>query len=124
MYLDILDIRNGNKPRPQNYHQIYWDLMINYGDKPKPDGETIALLATMKNLGFTGQEFALLNEAQKNSNARVQMEVSAMNAVKGLFPDATGRYTVQGEPDFEAASNLLHSVEYHREKATSGNHWH
>ncbi|WP_445286104.1 CHASE3 domain-containing protein, partial [Vibrio sp. V17_P4S1T151] len=31
MYMDILDIRNGKKPRPQNYHTIYWDLVLQYG---------------------------------------------------------------------------------------------
>ena len=28
MYLDILSIRNGEKPRPENYHTIYWDLVL------------------------------------------------------------------------------------------------
>lgn len=42
----------------------------------------------MKDLGFSDREFALLKEAQNNSDALVNMEVKAMNAVKGLFPDA------------------------------------
>ena len=117
MYLDILDIRNGKKPRPENYHQIYWDLVINYGDKPKADGKLIALVDMMKNLGFTDEEFGKLKEAQQNSDALVGMEVRAMNAVKGLFPDADGNYTVQGPPNFEMARRLLHSIDYHREKA-------
>ncbi|QXC55480.1 methyl-accepting chemotaxis protein [Vibrio mimicus] len=117
MYMDILDIRNGKKPRPENYHTIYWDLVLQYGQKPKPDGETIALQQTMKNLGFTDREFALLKEAQNNSDALVNMEVKAMNAVKGLYPDASGNYTVKGEPDREMAIQLLHSDDYHREKA-------
>ena len=25
-YFDILDIRNGKKPRPSDYHRIYWDF--------------------------------------------------------------------------------------------------
>lgn len=43
MYRDILDIRNGKKPRPERYESIYWDLVLNYGDKPRPDGETKSL---------------------------------------------------------------------------------
>ncbi|EEY99629.1 methyl-accepting chemotaxis protein [Vibrio sp. RC586] len=117
MYMDILDIRNGKKPRPENYHTIYWDLVLQYGQKPKPDGDTIALQQTMKDLGFTDREFALLKEAQNNSDALVNMEVKAMNAVKGLYPDASGNYTVKGEPDREMAIQLLHSDDYHREKA-------
>ncbi len=117
MYMDILDIRNGKKPRPESYHTIYWDLVLQYGQKPKPDGQTIALQQMMKDLGFSDREFALLKEAQNNSDALVNMEVKAMNAVKGLFPDASGNYTVKGEPDVNMAVQLLHSEEYHREKA-------
>lgn len=117
MYMDILDIRNGKKPRPEGYHTIYWDLVLQYGQKPKPDGKTITLMQMMKDLGFSDREFALLKEAQNNSDALVSMEVKAMNAVKGLFPDASGNYTVKGEPDVNMAVQLLHSEEYHREKA-------
>ncbi len=117
MYMDILAIRNGDKPRPQNYHTIYWDLVLDYGQKPKPDGINISLNSMMTELGFTQREFQLLTEAQQNSDALVNMEIKAMNAVKGLFPDSAGNYIIQGEPDFEMAATLLHSKEYHREKA-------
>ncbi|KHD24838.1 chemotaxis protein [Vibrio caribbeanicus] len=117
MYMDILAIRNGDKPRPQNYHTIYWDLVLNYGDKPKPDGKRVSLQAMMEELGFTDKEFRLLKEAQGNSDALVNMEVKAMNAVKGLYPDASGNYTKRGEPDLAMAAQLLHSKQYHQEKA-------
>lgn len=117
MYMDILAIRNGDIPRPENYHTIYWDLVLNYGQKPKPDGERISLHTMMENLGFTETEFKLLEEAQNNSDALVNMEVKAMNAVKGLFPDTNGNYSVRGTPDNQMAVELLHSKQYHQEKA-------
>ncbi|MDE8602759.1 methyl-accepting chemotaxis protein [Marinomonas sp. RSW2] len=117
MYLDILDIRNGNKPRPENYHTIYWDLVLQYGQKPKPDGETISLQKIMEDLGFSQSEFKLLKEAQANSDGLVNMEVKAMNAVKGLYQDSNGDYTVTKEPDRDMAITLLHSDQYHQEKA-------
>ena len=117
MYMDILDIRNGLKARPINYHTIYWDLVLSYGQKPKPDGVPIALQAMMEELGFSEKEFDLLLQAQRNSDALVAMEVKAMNAVKGLFADSSGNYTVRGVPDREMAVQLLHSEDYHREKA-------
>ncbi|MBT1446454.1 methyl-accepting chemotaxis protein [Shewanella sp. JM162201] len=118
MYLDILAIRNGEKPRPEKYHQIYWDLVLNYGDKPKPDGKMQAIKAMMQELGFTADEFAFLDEAQRNSDALVDLEVEAMNAVKGLFLDpSTQKYTKQGDPDLKLARELLHSDKYHAEKA-------
>lgn len=117
MYMDILAIRNGDKPRPQNYHTIYWDLVLNYGQKPKADGARISLQKMMENLGFTQSEFQLLKQAQQNSDALVNMEVKAMNAVKGIYPDSSGNYTRRAEPDMAMAAKLLHSKEYHQEKA-------
>src|ERR1700739_4737546 len=66
-YLDILDIRNGKKPRPQHYERIYWDFVAAGEPKPSPDGETIALSELMKRAGFTDAAFAKLHEAQANS---------------------------------------------------------
>ncbi|CCN85979.1 methyl-accepting chemotaxis protein [Vibrio nigripulchritudo] len=118
MYMDILAIRNGEKPLPEKYHQIYWDLVINYGDKPKPDGKTVSIQTRMQELGFSEAEFALLKDAQNNSDALVNLEVKAMNAVKGIFQDPTsGQYTVRSEPDTTLAATLLHSKTYHVEKA-------
>ena len=118
MYFDILDIRNGKKPRPEGYHKIYWDLMLDYGNKPKADGETAPLLDLMKAYGFSDEEFALLKEAQANSNALVNLEVRAMNAVKGRYQNgSSGNYNVVKAPDLELARNLLHGKQYHIEKA-------
>ncbi len=117
MYMDILDIRNGKKPRPDQYHRIYWDLVLEHGQKPKQDKERIALKSMMEQLGFTDSEFALLSEAQANSDGLVAMEVKAMNAVKGLYPDSQGKYTVKAAPDMQMARELLHSNQYHIEKA-------
>ena len=118
MYMDILAIRNGEKPRPEKYHQIYWDLVLSYGDKPKPDGAKVAINAQMKSLGFSDDEFHYLEQAQQNSDALVALEVKAMNAVKGIFMNPnTQTYTIKGEPDLAMARELLHSDQYHREKA-------
>ncbi|MGI3015260.1 hypothetical protein [Shewanella algae] len=95
MYQDILDIRNGEKPRPQHYHQIYWDLVLNYGDKPKADGERAAIKDTMKSLGFSAKEFDFLDQAQANSDALVaieagQLQALAMNAKDFFYPAPAG----------------------------------
>lgn len=116
-YFDILDIRNGKKPRPQEYHRIYWDLFTVNMQKPRGDGRTISLQELMKAAGFTEDEFAFLAEAQANSDGLVGLEVKAMNAVEGLFDDGNGNYTVKGEPDFKLARDLLHSEQYHEYKA-------
>ena len=116
-YFDILDIRNGKKPRPEHYERIYWDFVAAGIDKPQPDGATASLQALMKEAGFSEQEFAKLKEAQNNSDALVKNETSAMNAVKGLFDDGTGQFTKKGDPDLELARKLTHDENYHKYKA-------
>lgn len=116
-YMSVLDIRNGKAPRPQNYERIYWDFVAAGDTKPRPDTVSISLTELMKEAGFTDAEFSKLKEAQDNSNELVNLEVKAMNAIKGLYPDSSGNYTIKGEPDFGMARELLHSKEYHGYKA-------
>jgi methyl-accepting chemotaxis protein len=116
-YWDILAIRNGEKPRPQQYNRIYWDFVAADGKKPRGDGDIIALLKMMERLGFTKEEFARLEEAKNNSDALVKTEDIAMHAVKGLYDDGTGKFTVQRAPDLELARRLMHDQAYHTEKA-------
>ena len=117
MYFDILDIRNGKKPRPEAYFNIYWDLVLEHGQKPRPDTITKPLRVMMEDLNFSKEEFSLLTQAQNNSDALVGLEVKAMNAVKGNFDDGSGQYTRRDTPDFKLARELLHSPKYHEEKA-------
>jgi methyl-accepting chemotaxis protein len=116
-YFEILDIRNGKKPRPLNYNRIYWDFYTVNLQKPRGDGPTVALAELMKEGGFTANEFGFLKQAQANSDGLVNLEVEAMNAVKGKFRDASGKYTVEKTPDLELARRLVHSEQYHKFKA-------
>lgn len=116
-YNDILDIRSGKKPRPQEYQRIYWDFYTVNGSAPRPDSnDKVALLDLMKANGFTEQEMDKLAEANRNSNELVNTEVIAMNAVKGLVPDGTGHF-VPGKADLEAARKSMHDDNYHSNKA-------
>ncbi|MCX6080649.1 MAG: methyl-accepting chemotaxis protein [Chloroflexi bacterium] len=116
-YFAILDIRNGKAPRPVAYNRIYWDFVAATGQKPRPDGETISLQDLMKKEGFTDAEFAKLTEAQKNSDGLVVAETIAMNAVKGLYDDGNGNFTVKKAPDREMALKLVFDETYHKNKA-------
>jgi methyl-accepting chemotaxis protein len=118
MYWDILAIRNGEKSRPQHMERIYWDLVLDYGQKPRSDGETKALNELMKEAGFTEQEFAALKEAQGNSDGLVTTETIAMNAVKGLYDDGNGNYTRRDTPDLVMARKIMHDAQYHKDKAS------
>ncbi|MDG3085090.1 hypothetical protein P7F88_02845 [Vibrio hannami] len=74
MYWDILAIRNGEKPRPENMERIYWDLVLEYGDKPKKDTRAVPLRELMKQAGFSQHELLMLDLAQRNSDELVKTE--------------------------------------------------
>ena len=116
-FLSVIAIRNGEKARPVDYHRIYWDFVAATGRPPRPDGARIPLQQMMREAGFSEAEFALLRQAQQNSDALIQLETVAINAAKGIFADADGRFTVKREPDFAKARELMHGADYHRFKA-------
>ncbi|GGY41157.1 methyl-accepting chemotaxis protein [Pseudoduganella albidiflava] len=116
-YMEILDIRNGSKPRPENYERIYWDFVAGGLPVPPTSGKTVSLQDLMKQAGFTEQEFGKLRQAQANSDGLVKTEVIAMNAVKGRFDDGKGGFTREGEPDMEMARRIMHDTTYHQNKA-------
>ena len=82
-FLEILAIRNGESPRPEDYGGIYWDLIAAGLGKDWPDGPTLSLRSRMLEAGFTNEEFDKLSEAQNRSDALVRLESVAMNAIKG-----------------------------------------
>ena len=116
-YQTILDIRNGKNPRPVGYNRIYWDFKIAAGKKPRPDGETISLQDLMIKEGFTQAKIEKLTLAQRNSDKLVKTEMTAMNAVNGLFDDGSGNFTVKKKPDRDMAIRIMFDEEYLKAKA-------
>ncbi len=116
-YWQVLDIRHGKRARPQQYERLYWDFLAAGLPAPRANGESAPLLELMRRQGFSQAELDKLAEAQANSDALVQIETEAMNLAKGLLADGRGGFTRQGAPDRILASQLMHSEEYHREKA-------
>ncbi len=117
MYWDVLAIRNGEKPRPEGYNRIYWDFVAASGQPPRPGTRAVSLNALMTAAGFTEQEFAKLEAAQRNSDGLVALETEAMHAVQGKFKGADGSYSVTGEPDLDKARALMFGDDYFRFKA-------
>jgi methyl-accepting chemotaxis protein len=117
-YFEVLDIRNGKKPRPPGYEQIYWDFLA-AGQLPGKLGPTTTkpLLEMMQDAGFTDAEFAKLRDAAGNSDDLVKTETIAMNLVKGLGADDKGQFTVKVEPDRAMAAEMMHNLAYHQYKA-------
>jgi class 3 adenylate cyclase/HAMP domain-containing protein len=114
----ILTIRNGETPRPQDYNDIYWDLVTGDAEQDSAEaGEKISLESRMLSAGFTVQEFALLKDSQNQSDSLVKLENIAMHALKGEFDDGTGTFQIEKTPDQPLAIQILHSQQYHEAKA-------
>ncbi len=101
------------------YETAYWNVLaVRNGTRPRPDGQQVSLRDLMQQAGFTQAEFALLEQAERNSNQLVTTETVAMNAVKGLFADGNGGYTRRAQPDLELARRIMHDRQYHQDKAS------
>jgi methyl-accepting chemotaxis protein len=93
-------------------------LAVRGGQSPRPDdaliapGERRVLLDLLREYGITDAEFALVERANSLSDNLVALEVRAMNAVKGVFADGRGQYTLYADPDRELAMSLVFSRDY------------
>lgn len=115
-YKTVLDIRNGLKPRPQRYNGIFWDFLTIDGSVAKLDGKKIPLRQLMKEANFPDEELNLLFTSQNESDDLTRLEHKAMNAVKGIFEDTEGNYTIKDKPNFKLAREIMHSRQYHEAK--------
>ncbi len=77
-FQDILDIRNGKIPLPEEYYLPYWDLVV-AGKLPPPleNGEGVPLLELMRQTDFADEEINKLATAIKNSDHLTTMEFEA-----------------------------------------------
>lgn len=114
-FFEILDIRNGKRPRDKDHSISYWDL--NRDPSPKAAGNAVSLIELMRGEGFSERELALLQQSQRNSDNLVNLEKQAFAATKGLCRDTSGNFTVPCAPDREAAIDLLFGQRYTAEKA-------
>lgn len=112
----VLDIRNGILPRPKRYKGIFWDFYTLEDIEPLLNGEKVSLRELMKRANFSKKELDLLIQSQKESDSLTSLEHKAMNAIKGIFQDEKGEYTIKEKPDFKLARELMHSDRYHEAK--------
>ncbi len=116
-YHRILDIRNGQQVRPENYSPTYWYLAgVGKGDAV-PMGGVVSLKELMSRADLMGSELALLEESQVYADALASVEIRAMATSKGLFVDSGGQYLERGERDPVAAMRMLFGTAYEDGKA-------
>lgn len=95
----------------------YYDALEKRSGKiPRENGRAISLLDSIAKIKIPEAEFALLKESEHRSNDLSIVEIAAMNAARGLYPDKTLKYTVKGKVDLEYANDLLYSDKYRSDK--------
>jgi len=77
--------------------------------------EKAALTDLIKKYGCTPDELSQVTLTSKLSENLTHLEIEAMNAVKGLFKDAEGKYSIKKEPDLKYARKLVFSDVYEEE---------
>ncbi|PJZ84948.1 hybrid sensor histidine kinase/response regulator [Leptospira harrisiae] len=106
----ILDIRNGDRPRPPGYGYAYWDFVI--ADKlppPSEVGERISIYDIMKKANFIESDFLLLSKSKTKSDQLTKIEFEAMSIVE--------RDMKTGLKSNPRAINLLFDDNYLRAKS-------
>ncbi len=116
-FSEILDIRNGKRPRPLDYSATYWHLADIDKASASALGAAIPLQELMQREGLSEQELDLLRQSQTNSDTLVKLERQAFAAMKGWYDDGHGNFTVQRAPDRNFAISLLFGEHYKAEKA-------
>ncbi|ABN61515.1 integral membrane sensor signal transduction histidine kinase [Shewanella baltica OS155] len=108
-FQEVLDIRDGLVPRPENYSSIYWDLVLESDKRPRPLSTAAKLTDLMRQADVTEHEFSLLNAAKDSSDALVNLERQAMV----LREQATSN----GQTQSWQAITIIHSNDYQKAKA-------
>lgn len=113
---EILAIRSGESPYPENYFSYpYWDLVLATGERPGGFEETLSFQELVELYHLTEETASLLYEAESHSNDLVTLEREAMDVVAAYVEGGGDFSAVEG--DVMAAIQRLHGQEYFDAKA-------
>lgn len=119
-YYDILAIRQGEKPAPENFNpSTYWDRAIagEIQHKLPENGHGVSLADKMKSLDFSQDEFQKLGVVLAATDAMKQVEQVAFAATQGLYDPKKQDFVSDGKPQLEFASRLVNAHEYNQLRA-------
>lgn len=119
-YQEILDIRNGETPRPNEYEQDdnYWKYAAATGERLGDFGPTVSLRMLLQAPGFMDSELAMLPDSERAllaksedlSNELALIEKEVMAAVEEQIAAGNGEYALEGAA--LAGLQRLYSQEY------------
>ena len=111
---EILDIRNGIAPRPEDYYEIpYWDIALATGERPGELGAPASIQSLMQQAGLRSGEQSMLQESERQSNLLAKLEEDVMDVIAANAGE--GGLVFEGET--LDALQRLHGQEYHDSKA-------
>lgn len=108
-YQEILEVRAGLSPRPLDPANVYWDLVLDEGIRPRGFGSRVAFVELSRRAGFSAEEIAKLTEAKTASDELTKTEFAAMAIVDALTPTPDGERL--------RAIRMLQDKEYRKAKA-------
>ena len=119
-YYDILGVRRGEKPAPDNFNpRSYWDNVIAGRIKhslPK-EGVKSSVADLMKSQGFSDDELFALKRVLDATAEMNKVENIAFAATQGLYNPETREFISDGPPRLDFASQLVNSYAYSAQKA-------
>ncbi|UCV04381.1 response regulator [Dechloromonas denitrificans] len=113
-YYDILAIREGAKPRPENFSAAYWEQVI-AGTKAHLSptaGQVRPLVERTAQLGFDVGEQAVVQRIHQITEQMKQIEQVAFAATQGLYDPEAQEFVSEAKPQREFAGALLHQPPY------------
>jgi diguanylate cyclase (GGDEF)-like protein len=81
-FAEVLDIRNGLKPRHVVLQKTYWDTVHEDSNCPSFFGEARPLMEIARCAGFTSEEYGMLEKAMQTSDDLVEVEKAAMDVLE------------------------------------------
>lgn len=109
---EIIKIRDGETSRPIDYHEIYWDFVLANGIAPRPGAEKKPLQQLLQTYISSSEATVYFDRAKASSDDLILIEEEAFNALKGVFKDSLGEYSIHGQPNKQLAIDLLHGDDY------------
>lgn len=107
-YYQILAIRQGKAPRPQDYDSTYWDRVLAGSENVVLHGETESFLERLRRLGLNEQELQLLKLSEMRSEELVKLEEKAFARWEEGYSATTEKEKIKQEE----ARELLNSAAY------------
>ncbi len=114
-YQDMLDARNGNKTRPIDYGNIYWDQLLAGGATLPLGYQSMPLFERISPAGFLPEELALVNEAKMASDNLADIVRRAIDLLETTTPANPGQrikamQMLFDEPYEQAMGNMTRPI--------------